>query len=143
MFDVGTVVPEERPYRVLYCTTEWLKELQTWLRVHCTSPWCATTRLDNDDTINLSFIKTIQRQLRPATEFLNMPNGVVQRGLKKTAVHHKANPFMTYVEPGDHPKSIYFTPHGLAMAKHAPIRQLVTPSRLWTQIIHERNYVND
>ena len=139
LFDVGTVV-KDGPYLPLYCTENWLRQLQRWLAERPMN-WVITTRLDNDDTIEPEFIATIQANAGKKKEFINLPNGSVLRDVLRP-IHHQANPFMSLVEAGDHPKSIYFMPHGRGMREHAPIKQ-VKAKRLWTQIIHERNYIND
>jgi len=142
LFDIGTEV-KDGPYLPVFCSTEWLKELQSYLRQHCTDTWVITSRLDNDDAIAPEFMSTIQDAAIKKTQFLNIPNGTSQRGLAKKSIHHRANHFISFVEPGDHPKSVYFTPHSLRMDKYAPIIQVPSKKRLWTQIIHERNYIND
>ena len=116
--------------------TDYLRDLQFIIQGGPT-PWTVTTRLDNDDAIHPEFIATIQAAAKPTTEFLNIPNGWY--GSKPH--HHRANPFMSFVERTELARTIYFTAHGIAMAEHAPIRQ-ISNKRLWTQIIHERNYRN-
>lgn len=126
-------------YDMLY-VDDWLVDLQAKLRC---KGWVATTRLDNDDTIAPKFIETIQKHITTKKfHFINLTNGYTLHGHKLRPKHHVANPFMTLVERGPAIKSIYFTPHGRAMQKHGPIVQ-VSKGRLWTQIIHERNYINE
>lgn len=126
-------------YEVLY-VKDWLVDLQSRLKG---KGWLATTRLDNDDVIHPKFIETIQENVTTKkTHFINLTNGYTLHGHKLRPKHHAANPFMTLVEKGPDIKSIYFMPHGRAMRKHGPIVQ-VTEGRLWTQIIHERNYINE
>jgi len=125
----------------LFMGANWLRELQQFLS-HDPMGWLATTRLDNDDTIEPTFIQTIHSALNAKKQFLNMPNGYTLRDGKREPARHTANPFMTYVERGANPQTIYFIAHGQAMRTVAPIRQIST-ERLWTTIIHERNYIND
>jgi hypothetical protein len=122
-------------YETLY-VSDWLNDLQAALNM---PGWIATTRLDNDDAIHPEFMATIQQHLIRRKRFLNIPNGWQLKGGKHIPIQHTANPFMTLVEGGN--KSIYFMPHGRAMSKYAPIIQ-ISERRLWTQIIHERNYIN-
>lgn len=119
-------------YGVIY-VRDWLKDLQEHLK---DKGWLATTRLDNDDAIEPEFIETIQKHLTHKKQFLNITNGWKLNGSRLRRVQHPANPFATYVEKGN--KTVYHVPHGRAMR---PIKQL--PGRLWTQVIHERNYIND
>jgi len=141
LFDMWTPLPDQEIYTPLLLTRHWLKELQKYLRTHCTSDWVLTTRLDNDDAISTGFMQVIREAATEKEEFLNIPNGWIQRGRHLTPEHHTANPFVSLVEPAATAKSVYFTPHGKAMSQHAPVRQ-ITKERLWTQIIHERNYLN-
>ena len=126
----------------VFLGSDWLAELQLMLRTE-QQRILITTRLDNDDAICPRFIEVIQKRvnLTAGDQFLNIPNGYIQRGSVLEKTHHRANPFMTFVEHGT-ARSVYFTPHGVAMTRHAPIVQ-ITEERLWVQIIHERNYVND
>jgi len=124
-----------------YYVDNWLADLQQLLRLS-PSEWLLTSRLDNDDAIAPKFIATVQSAAQERKEFLNIPNGyVIRRNKRNKPAQHTANPFISYVEPTKEAQSVYFTPHGRAMSKHAPIRQITT-QRLWYQIIHERNYLN-
>lgn len=126
----------------LYLTENWLDEFQKLLSV-LANDWVATTRLDNDDAIDPKFMETIQGNLVTKRCFLNIPNGWIKYPYElPEPTDHRANPFMTYIEPATESRSIYFLPHGRNMRDHAPIIQIST-KRLWTQIIHERNYVNE
>ena len=133
LFAPGTVV-REGPYVALH-VEDWLPDLQAWLP----KGWLATTRLDNDDYIAPTFIATIRRYLREREEFLNIPFGYLLRDDVLIPEKHTANPFMTYVSCDG--LSVYHLPHGKAMSDHAPIIQIPT-GRLWTQVIHGRNYHN-
>lgn len=125
-------------YEVLY-TADWLVDLQKRLSQR---GWIVTTRLDNDDTIHPGFIETVQKNITTKQfHFINLCNGYTLHGHTLRPKHHIANPFMTLVEKGPGIKTIYFTPHGRAMQEHGPIVQ-VSEGRLWTQVIHERNYIN-
>lgn len=124
----------------VFLSPDWLYELQMVLQ-GLDSKWLVTTRVDNDDAIAPTFIEVVQKNVRNKKEFLNIPNGWVRRDGVDRPVSHQANPFMTYVELSKEARSIYFTPHGRGMQRYAPIRQ-ITNERLWTQVIHERNYVN-
>lgn len=141
LFDTDTpirwvhIINGYKMFTPLYLTKNWLVELQSLLP----NQWIATTRLDNDDSIEPTFMATIHAAIRQKKEFLNIPMGWITNG-KKRITDHRANPFITFVEQGN--RSVYFTPHGVAMGKYAPIRQIST-LRLWTQVIHERNYCND
>ena len=131
---------EGTDYHILY-VKNWLVDLQAWLQA-INQPWLVTTRLDNDDCISPEFIATIQKHITTKQfHFINLTKGYTLDGHKLRPIQHMANPFMTLVEPIANAKSILFTPHGRAMSKHGPIVQ-VSKGRFWTQIIHERNYIN-
>lgn len=130
-------------YDILY-VKDWLKDLQKYLRGFTVGPkWLATTRLDNDDTIAPKFMETIQKNITTnQLHFINLTNGYTLHGHSLRPRYHIANPFMTLVEPQSGARSVLFTPHTRRMQKHWPVVQ-VAEGRLWTQIIHERNYINE
>ena len=125
------------PYVPLFLSSDWLKELQDFIQPYS---WIVTTRLDNDDVLHPEFMATVQRGVTKKRHFLNITNGFIQRGKKLYPENHTHNPFISFIEPGA-AKTVYHVAHGRAMESVAPVRQ-VLGQRLWTQIIHERNYIN-
>jgi len=135
LWDAATTRIIERPRMVNLLVVDWLSELQQYLKKDHPEGWIITSRLDNDDHIDPTFMATVQAAATEEEAFLNIPNG--RWGAKP--IYHAANQFVSYVEQTR--RSVYFTPHGSAMQKHAPLKQ-ITEKRLWTTVLHERNYIN-
>ena len=139
MFDRETDNIKDGPYLPLLVGDDWLGDLQSYIQK---PGWLVTTRLDNDDSISPKFIETIQKHVTlKQFHFINLTNGYTLNGHALRPKHQIANPFITLVERGEDAKSVLFTPHTRAMQLRWPVVQ-VSEGRLWTQIIHERNYVN-
>lgn len=139
MFDRDTDHIKDGPYLPLLVGDDWLGDLQRYIQK---PGWLVTTRLDNDDSIAPKFIETIQKHVTlKQFHFINLTNGYTYNKMALRPKHQTANPFITLVERGEDAKSVLFTPHGRAMQEHGHIVQ-ISKGRLWTQIIHERNYIN-
>jgi len=123
----------DKPGMTNILVVNWLADLQARLRQE--RGWIITSRLDNDDVILPTFMETIRAAVTKQKQFLNIPNG----WWGDKPVQHNANQFISYVESTR--RSVYHLPHGAAMKRHAPIKQITT-ERLWRTMLHERNYLN-
>jgi len=97
--------------------------------------WVITTRLDSDDALEPHFIETIQKNFREETEFLNLPQGFQLVDGVRRKVKLFSNPFLSYVEKAENPKTVYHVHHDRAMDS-APVRDLISEPA-WTQTCHE------
>lgn len=110
-------------------------------------PFLITTRLDNDDALNIRAIAAIQDQFRPYERIaLNFPNGFCYYNQKLFLSRQLSNPFLSLIErihwnkgqPEIH--SVMGRKH-MEMAKLAPIRQL-NGEPMWLQVVHQNNLSN-
>lgn len=124
---------------VLLTTTNWLEELQLFLKDK--ARWLITTRLDNDDAIAPWLIQQVQDNFtNQRFTFLDFPVGY---RLKNGILHkHReaCNPFLSLVEEGS--KSVLSQTHGYKLGQN---NDVLTISHLpsWIQVIHDRNKITD
>lgn len=111
-----------------------------WPTFHVEQPWLVTTRLDNDDALMPDFVEQIQAALRPAVEVIDAPgyrvNTVDGEVVRCDRYGRVPSPFATLVERAKDARGIYQAQH-TRLGALFPVRRL--ESRLWVQVIHERN----
>ena len=133
---------------------------RTWLndcyrnRVLNDGDWLITTRLDNDDMLEMDYIAEIQKRF--SHEFLIIDTDGVQWDLKTnkyytTERRRNNSPFMSFVErvgtdwrsPSglitDPVKTVFYCSH-TNMPLHFP--SIKVPKRLYRMVIHDRNIAN-
>lgn len=127
------------PFLPLYVSSDWLHELQIFLRAGCNPRYLITTRLDSDDIIDPNYLSLVQEQFqRQQFTFIDAPAGYRLCDHKLYAHNERLNPFVSLIER-DTCKTVLHLPHGRAMNNFA---YKLVPGRRWIQVIHGGNYSN-
>jgi len=109
-----------------------------------TSPgcsWIITTRLDNDDAINIRFLEEIFLAASIGTyEFINAPNGLVKSEHRYYCKSDRSNAFISASEPVETCRTVYIDQH-TRLSRYAAIKQ-VPLKYAWLQMIHGDNVAN-
>ena len=109
-----------------------------------------STYLDNDDALNVSFVEDIQRRALTVSDgtFINYDDGYQYYADDKfmMRVHYPTNHFVSVVEKGESAtlKGIF------GFGSHATIEKIkgvkiecVKNLRMWCEVVHEKNVMND
>ncbi len=107
--------------------------------------YLVTTRLDNDDAINIHFIETIQQNVIEKSEryFLNFLFGYRYNSEKLCLQRYASNSFITMVEKYD-PENILTVFSGIAHGESAKLGEIINLRKLpaWLIVIHDDNIGN-
>ena len=111
------------------------------------TPFLITTRLDNDDALQIQAIQIVQEQFHRQNRLaLNFPTGYCLEKKRLYLTRQTSNPFISLIErvhwKDGQPK--FFTvmaPRHTRMNQFARLKQL-EHGPMWLQIIHEDNLVN-
>lgn len=130
----------------LYLGKNWLLKLRSYVAFNSRSRWIMTTRLDNDDALEPTALKSLQENFKQRRRFLNLLRGSELNLLYDpptiTPKSEMYNHFITYIEPTKSSRTVYSWAHGTRLKREAPVFQL-TDRPYWMRVIHERNYLND
>ena len=109
-----------------------------------------TTYLDNDDALNVSFVEDLQRRALTVSygTFINYDDGYQYYADDKfmMRVHYPTNHFVSVVEKGESAtlKGVF------GFGSHATIEKImgvkiecVKNLRMWCEVVHEKNMMND
>lgn len=105
-----------------------------------------TSRLDNDDSLNAAFIKTIQGSTFNGNRYIvDVINGYQlilesNEGVYFKKCAYQLNPFISLIEPTSNFVTVLAKKHN-AWAGCADVHEIYD-KRLWLQVIHNRNYLN-
>ncbi|MBI9041304.1 glycosyltransferase [Lutibacter sp.] len=125
--------------------TNFLPEIVKNIKLLDSKEYCITSRLDNDDSLHINYVNTIQSYFDSQDHFaIDLIDGytlqtgsTVRFGLKKQLY----NPFISLIEKKENLKSVWFrSRHGSWKYEKNIIR--VTNKRLWLCVIHNSNKVN-
>lgn len=108
-------------------------------------PYIITSRIDNDDCININFINEVQKTFKKQ-DFLAVDfyKGYTLQTSPKMILgkkDHIFNPFISLIEKNENPKTVWHYAHN--MWKKEPRVIHVNNKRIWMSIIHEKNKVNE
>ena len=119
---------------------------RTWVRKNYTEGWLITSRIDNDDYYEPTFIEQIQNQPNiypPEIVDIDYRQLNIATGRFYTSCRATPNsPFLSlweYIEPGQEAKTCYYCSH-TNMPNHFRARKI--PEPLATMVIHDRNVIN-
>ena len=103
--------------------------------------WLVSTRLDNDDGLNSSFMERLRREIHPGRrEAINFPNGLILGKDKIYLSRQPSNAFLSLSEPFEGFKTALCAPHK-DMKRHSPVRD-VNVGPMWLQVVHGNNVSN-
>jgi len=129
---------------VLWVDWEWDEGFDTLgnkLKAHfLMDEWIITSRVDNDDMLSKHFIEGCQVTATENVQWLSFPYGYI---LKKDAAYlrkYPSSPFVSFVERGDSPITVYHTSHIYAGKKYPLVEISDDPG--WVQIDHGDNVKN-
>ena len=104
-----------------------------------------TTRVDNDDALARDFMATIRQSAEELSDqapvFLNPTYGVQFDGRLLYRRPWPWNAFISLLEPGDDPRSIFVDQH-YSLGKHGRCLEIGAGEPLWLQYIHGGNLAN-
>ena len=104
--------------------------------------WLLTTRLDNDDGLNVDHVATIQAaQSCKNAEVLNCSTGIVLRGNRTYLFKHPSNAFISLSEPFSEFKTVFSITRHIFAHENYPVKQ-VHGQPQWLQVVHENNISN-
>lgn len=114
------------------------REIRDFMKVNidlmCKKEWVITTRLDNDDVIDPTFVEVIQSEFREVTEVIDVKGWHSDGSYTTESVRTRPNsPFLSLVEKRSELRTCLCRPHTV-MGNEFPARLL--DKRLYTQVIH-------
>ena len=104
-----------------------------------------TTRLDNDDALNMFFIEELQKTNLNNTKLLEFPTGLtlkISNNIELREYSSRYNPFISLLEKVETKKNalgIYNREHGNWEGGET---EIVSEKPFWIQVIHEKNLYN-
>tara|TARA_R110002049_G_scaffold25354_8_gene89192 strand:+ start:6950 stop:7735 length:786 start_codon:yes stop_codon:yes gene_type:complete len=104
-----------------------------------------TTRLDNDDALNMFFIEELQKTNLNGTKLLEFPTGLtlnINNNLELREYNSRYNPFISLLEKVDDKNDalgIYKREHGNWKGFDT---EIISDKPFWIQVIHEKNLYN-
>lgn len=104
-----------------------------------------TTRLDNDDALNMYFVDELQKAKFNNTKLLEFPVGLtlsINKNVELREYSSRLNPFLTLLEKIDNDRDalgVYNKEHGDWKDFET---EIVSMKPFWIQIIHEKNIYN-
>ena len=109
-----------------------------------------TTYLDNDDALNVKFVEDIQQRAKVINDgtFINYDDGYQYYADDKfmMRVHYPMNHFVSVVESGnaDTIKGIFgYGSHALIERIKGVKIECIKKQRMWCEVVHEKNVMND
>ena len=109
-----------------------------------------STYLDNDDALNVMFVEDIQQRAREVSDgtFINYDDGYQYYADDKfmMRVHYPSNHFVSVVESGDGAtiKGIFGYGGHASIEKIKGVKlECVKNLRMWCEVVHEKNVMND
>lgn len=109
-----------------------------------------STYLDNDDALNVRFVEDIQQRAKTLSDgtFINYDDGFQYYADDKfmMRVHYPSNHFVSVVESGDAAtvKGIFgFGSHALIEKIKGVKLDRIKNQRMWCEVVHEKNVMND
>lgn len=137
----------------LYLTEEQCRTVNIYvsdfLRKDCNAQWCVTSRIDNDDVFDESFVESIQKEIadeRIDKCILSCPRGL-QYDLRKNILlkyYRITNHFYTLVtETTSEPNHCLCFDHTKLKTYNIDVRILDDGKAKWIEIVHECNQKND
>ncbi len=133
------------PVYISAATEEYDRNMRDEIRTRLSdrAQFVVTTRLDNDDALDIRFVETLQKIVTDKRdddpEFINFTSGYMWSRSTSKLYRNKSqsNMFMSFVERADNFKTIYSVDHRQAAAV-APVREVMI-APLWLEVVHERN----
>jgi len=109
-----------------------------------------STYLDNDDALNVRFVEDIQQRVLTVSDgtFINYDDGYQFYDVDKfmMRVHYPSNHFVSVVESGDAAtiKGIFGYGGHASIEKMKGVKlECVKNQRMWCEVVHEKNVMND
>ncbi|MFQ3220411.1 MAG: hypothetical protein ACJAUL_003802 [Paraglaciecola sp.] len=125
---------------------QFLPSAQAQLQARLTQPYIITSRLDNDDSLHQDYIKEVQSHFSSqdfmAVDFVDGYTLQVESPVRLAKRSHVHNPFLSLIECGPNPKSVWHIErHGQwsKVEKLIPVRNKL----MWMSVIHSENKVNE
>jgi Putative rhamnosyl transferase len=108
------------------------------------TPYLATTRLDNDDALGNNYLASVQRAFRhQRREFIVFPFGLQSFQGYLYNIYWPSNPFLTLIEKVQADQSfttVLCVPHDKVRSAGA-VRSIICPPQ-WLQVLHGSNLIN-
>lgn len=122
-----------------------LPSIQAEIQARLTQPYIITSRLDNDDSLHQDYVREVQSHFAAqdfmAIDFVDGYTLQVEPQVRLAKRSHVHNPFLSLIERGPQPKSVW---HIERHGQWSKVKQL-TPVRnkpMWMSVIHSENKVN-
>lgn len=122
-----------------------LPSIQAEIQARLTEAYVITSRLDNDDSLHQDYIQEVQSHFDSqdfmAIDFVDGYTLQVEPQVRLAKRAHVHNPFLSLIEHGPQPKSVW---HIERHGQWSKVKQLcpVRNKPMWMSVIHSENKVN-
>ncbi|HWT75555.1 MAG TPA: glycosyltransferase [Mobilitalea sp.] len=128
----------------------WRDYITEYIRADTDAEYCITSRIDNDDSYNITYVERVQNAVREGKlkrAFLSFPFGLRYSTSYKIAFYSKPiiyNHFISLILPMDRDfKIVYFCDHTLLSETGIPVIEAEIDQMMWLEVIHNTNAINN